>query len=65
MADDLFKLNVDGKDIEVPRSYTLMQACEEAGAEVVGSLSVIELVGLGARERLDPLPIHALVEFPA
>ena len=34
MADDLFKLNVDGKDIEVPRSYTLMQACEEAGAEI-------------------------------
>ncbi len=34
MADDLFKLNVDGKDIEVPKSYTLMQACEEAGAEI-------------------------------
>ena len=34
MADDLFKLNVDGKDIEVPRSYTLMQACEAAGAEI-------------------------------
>ena len=42
-----------------------VELCEEAGAEVVGSLSVIELVGLGARERLDPLPIHALVEFPA
>ncbi|WP_300392047.1 NADH-quinone oxidoreductase subunit NuoG [Henriciella sp.] len=34
MADDLFKLNIDGKDIEVPKSYTLMQACEEAGAEI-------------------------------
>jgi NADH-quinone oxidoreductase subunit G len=34
MADDLFKLNIDGKDIEVPRHYTLMQACEEAGAEI-------------------------------
>ncbi|MEM9971312.1 MAG: NADH-quinone oxidoreductase subunit NuoG, partial [Pseudomonadota bacterium] len=34
MADDLFKLNVDGQDIEVPKSYTLMQACEEAGAEI-------------------------------
>ncbi len=42
-----------------------VELCEGAGAEVVGSLSVIELVGLGARERLDPLPIHALVEFPA
>ena len=31
---DLFKVNVDGKDIEVPKSYTLMQACEEAGAEI-------------------------------
>ena len=34
MSDDLFKLNIDGKDIEVPRHYTLMQACEEAGAEI-------------------------------
>ena len=34
MADDLFKLNIDGQDIEVPRHYTLMQACEEAGAEI-------------------------------
>ena len=34
MTDDLFKLNVDGTDVEVPKSYTLMQACEEAGAEI-------------------------------
>lgn len=34
MSDDLFKLNIDGQDIEVPRHYTLMQACEEAGAEI-------------------------------
>ena len=31
---DTFKLNIDGQDIEVPRHYTLMQACEEAGAEI-------------------------------
>ncbi|MEO0467116.1 MAG: NADH-quinone oxidoreductase subunit NuoG [Pseudomonadota bacterium] len=31
---DTFKLNIDGQDIEVPRGYTLMQACEEAGAEI-------------------------------
>lgn len=31
---DMTKLNVDGKDIEVPRHYTLMQACEAAGAEI-------------------------------
>ncbi len=31
---DTFKLNIDGRDIEVPKHYTLMQACEEAGAEI-------------------------------
>ncbi|MEL6726894.1 MAG: NADH-quinone oxidoreductase subunit NuoG [Pseudomonadota bacterium] len=34
MSDDLFKLNIDGEEVQVPRSYTLMQACEEAGAEI-------------------------------
>ena len=34
MSDDLFKLNIDGEEVEVPRSYTLMQACEQAGAEI-------------------------------
>ncbi|MGN6551806.1 MAG: NADH-quinone oxidoreductase subunit NuoG [Pararhizobium sp.] len=28
------KIKVDGKEIEVPDHYTLLQACEEAGAEV-------------------------------
>ncbi len=42
-----------------------VELCEGAGAEVVGSLSVIELVGLGARGRLNPVPVHALIEFPA
>ncbi len=28
------KLKVDGKEIEVPDHFTLLQACEEAGAEV-------------------------------
>jgi len=31
---DTFKLNIDGQDIEVPKHYTLMQACEAAGAEI-------------------------------
>ncbi len=31
---NLRKVNVDGKEIEVPGHYTLMQACEEAGAEI-------------------------------
>jgi len=28
------KLIVDGKEIDVPPGYTLLQACEEAGAEI-------------------------------
>ncbi|WP_204273050.1 2Fe-2S iron-sulfur cluster-binding protein, partial [Enterobacter hormaechei] len=28
------KLIVDGQEIEVPAEYTLMQACEAAGAEI-------------------------------
>jgi len=31
---DLRKIIVDGKEIEVPASYTLLQAAEEAGAEI-------------------------------
>ena len=31
---DTFKLTIDGQEIDVPRHYTLMQACEEAGAEI-------------------------------
>ncbi|MBI1338690.1 NADH-quinone oxidoreductase subunit G [bacterium] len=31
---DTFKLNVDGVEVEVPKSYTLLQACEAAGAEI-------------------------------
>ena len=28
------KLIVDGKEIDVPPDYTLLQACESAGAEI-------------------------------
>jgi NADH-quinone oxidoreductase subunit G len=31
---DTFKLVVDGKEVEVPKTYTLLQACEAAGAEI-------------------------------
>jgi len=41
------------------------ELCAAQGAEVVGSLFVIELSGLGARKALSPLPVHALLEFPA
>ena len=46
-----------------------VSACVElrrrTGANPIGSLFVIELEGLGARERLNSLPVHALIEFPA
>ena len=41
------------------------ELCAVQDAEVIGSLFVIELTGLGAREALSPLPVHALLEFPA
>ncbi|PHR90954.1 MAG: NADH-quinone oxidoreductase subunit G [Robiginitomaculum sp.] len=31
---DLRKVNIDGQEIEVPADYTVMQACEQAGAEI-------------------------------
>ncbi|MDZ4761771.1 MAG: NADH-quinone oxidoreductase subunit NuoG [Alphaproteobacteria bacterium] len=31
---DTFKLIVDGVEVEVPKAYTLLQACETAGAEI-------------------------------
>ena len=42
-----------------------IELCTAQGAEVLGSLFVIELSGLGARKALSPVPIHALIEFPA
>ena len=39
--------------------------CDTQGAVGVGALFVIELTGLGARENLSPVPVHALVDFPA
>ena len=41
-----------------------IELCAAQGAEVLGSLFVIELSGLGARKSLSPIPIHALIEFP-
>lgn len=36
---------------------------KQLGAEVVATLFVIELVGLGGRARLAPTPVHALLSF--
>ena len=32
--DGMSKIVIDGKEIDVPAEYTLLQACEAAGAEV-------------------------------
>ena len=42
-----------------------VELCQRAGANPIASLFVIELEGLGARELLNSIPIHALIEFPA
>jgi len=42
-----------------------VELCRRAGANPIASLFVIELEGLGARQLLAPLPVHALIEFPA
>ena len=39
--------------------------CEELGAEVLGTLFLIELDGLGAREAIEPVKAHALLSYPA
>jgi adenine phosphoribosyltransferase len=40
------------------------QLVRQLGAEVSAALFVIELVGLGGREKLAPLPVHALMSLP-
>lgn len=39
--------------------------CEELGANVLGSLFLIELEGLGARETIAPITAHSLITYPA
>ena len=41
------------------------QLVRQLDAEVTAALFVIELVGLGGREKLAPLPVHALLSLPA
>ncbi|MEE2759240.1 MAG: adenine phosphoribosyltransferase [Candidatus Thermoplasmatota archaeon] len=41
------------------------ELCQTLGANVVGALFVIELIGLGARENLSPIEVHSLLDFPA
>ena len=42
-----------------------MQLLNQVGANVVGAAFLIELLGLGGRERLDGLPMTALMNYPA
>lgn len=39
--------------------------CEQLGGEVISNLFVIELEGLGAREKLHPIPCISLIKYPA
>jgi adenine phosphoribosyltransferase len=41
------------------------QLVRQLQAEPVAALFLIELLGLGGRERLAPLPVHALLRMPA
>ena len=42
-----------------------VKLCQQQGAEVIGNLFVIELEGLGAREKLLPIPCESLLSYPA
>jgi adenine phosphoribosyltransferase len=42
-----------------------MELLNQVGANVVGAAFLIELVGLGGREKLDGLPATALMRYPA
>ena len=41
------------------------ELCQSMGANVIGTLFVIELIGLNAREYLSPIEVHSLLNFPA
>ena len=42
-----------------------MELCKKTGAEVLGSLFVIELIGLDGRGAIEPVPVEAIIEYPA
>ena len=39
--------------------------CEALGANVIGALFLIELEGLGARDKISPVRAHSLITYPA
>ena len=42
-----------------------IKLCQQQGAEVIGNLFLIELEGLGARDKLYPIPSESLLVYPA
>ena len=42
-----------------------IELCEQAGAEVAGSLFLIELDGLNGRDVIAPVKVQSLLRFPA
>ena len=42
-----------------------IELCKQLGVEVIGTIFIIELEGLGARELIHPIPIHSLLKYPA
>lgn len=42
-----------------------VKLCEKLGGEIISNFSVIELEGLGAREKLHPIPCNSLIKYPA
>ena len=42
-----------------------VKLCNKLGGEVISNLFVIELVGLGAIEKLAPIPCISLIKYPA
>lgn len=41
------------------------ELCQASGGDVLGALFLVELEGLDARSSISPIPVHALLEFPA
>ena len=42
-----------------------VKLCEQLGGEVISNLFLIELEGLGARDKLYPIPFVSLLVYPA
>ena len=57
------KLIVDGKEIDVPPEYTLLQACEAAGAEIPRFCARPSAILVSTRH-IQPMPSRQGVHWP-